>query len=119
MGAILTANALPELPAFFFFGRILAALGMNTVLLTAAGTLGLRIWAYSVYNNVFESCLGAAVCQTAPLHGCHPTDGCTWLCTGCLPSWHHSGRLALPAPPPPPASPAAAGQHQHPLDHSY
>ena len=47
-GWVLMANALPELPAFFFFGRILHALGMNTVLLAAAGTLGLRTWAYSV-----------------------------------------------------------------------
>lgn len=47
-GWVLMANALPELPAFFFFGRILSTLGMNTVLLAAAGTLGLRIWAYSV-----------------------------------------------------------------------
>lgn len=102
---MLVANALPELPAFFFFGRILQvqgpagwasgcgpllpiqapgggawpggvpallsplafwlslvlqpivtrpaphppqALGMNTVLLVAAGALGARIWAYSV-----------------------------------------------------------------------
>ncbi|EFN59197.1 hypothetical protein CHLNCDRAFT_50056 [Chlorella variabilis] len=48
MGCILVANALPELPAFFFFGSILAALGMNTVLLAACATLGLRVWAYSV-----------------------------------------------------------------------
>lgn len=48
MGHCLIANALPELPAFFFFGRILGALGMNTVLLGAAAALGARIWLYSV-----------------------------------------------------------------------
>lgn len=94
MGAVLTANALPELPAFvsgaggvgvvvscalptcacaapvcvcsrslpehaaftpnsgtpaqYFFGHILSAMGMYTLLFTATATLGLRIWAYSV-----------------------------------------------------------------------
>ena len=97
MGAVLTANSLPELPAFFFFGArhahlrllpppgqpypavttilcclaplcpsrrlpgglptrpcchpagaIMQALGMQTLLLSAAAALGLRIWAYSV-----------------------------------------------------------------------
>ncbi len=89
MGAVLTANALPELPAFvseiawpaavracllpaclplwskpacvqadkgallalllqYYFGSILSAMGMYTLLFTATATLGLRIWAYSV-----------------------------------------------------------------------
>ncbi|KAL4431140.1 hypothetical protein ABPG75_006396 [Micractinium tetrahymenae] len=52
MGAVLTANALPELPAFFYFGRILSAIGMYTVLFTATATLGLRIWAYSLLPRI-------------------------------------------------------------------
>lgn len=52
MGYVLMANALPELPAFFFFGRILATLGMNTVLLTAAASLGVRIWAYALLPRI-------------------------------------------------------------------
>ena len=80
MGAILSANALPELPAFFFFGHILSALGMNTVLLTAAGTLGLRIWAYTVGLR-----LGAArALRFAPFRCCKPT-GCVCIyCPACL-----------------------------------
>ncbi|PSC76656.1 major facilitator superfamily domain-containing 6-like [Micractinium conductrix] len=52
MGAVLTANSLPELPAFFFFGAIMQALGMQTLLLSAAAALGLRIWAYSLLPAV-------------------------------------------------------------------
>ncbi len=48
MGWVLVANALPELPAFFFFGALLRTLGMNTLLLTAAGALGARIYAFAV-----------------------------------------------------------------------
>ncbi len=48
MGYVLTANALPELPVFYFFGGILHTLGMHTLLLVSAGTLGLRILAYLV-----------------------------------------------------------------------
>ena len=114
MGAVLTANSLPELPAFFFFGArhahlrllpppgqpypavttslcclaplcpsrrlpgglptrpcchpagaIMQALGMQTLLLSAAAALGLRIWAYSV----------GVVCQQP--------CGCTLPSLGC------------------------------------
>ena len=52
----LVCKQLPELPAFFFFGRILAALGMHTLLLGACATLGLRIAAYAVRGR--EGCSG-------------------------------------------------------------
>ncbi|KAL4423566.1 hypothetical protein ABPG77_004606 [Micractinium sp. CCAP 211/92] len=52
MGAVLTANALPELPAFYYFGSILSAMGMYTLLFTATATLGLRIWAYSLLPRI-------------------------------------------------------------------
>lgn len=35
-------------PAQYFFGHILSAMGMYTLLFTATATLGLRIWAYLV-----------------------------------------------------------------------
>lgn len=48
MGYVLTANALPELPVFFFFGDVLRLLGMHTLLLLSAGALALRLLAYLV-----------------------------------------------------------------------
>ncbi|GAB4822224.1 hypothetical protein N2152v2_009270 [Parachlorella kessleri] len=46
MGYVLAANALPELPVFYFFGSILQLLGMHTLLLLSAGALALRLSAY-------------------------------------------------------------------------
>ncbi len=41
-------------------GRILATLGMNTVLLTAAASLGVRIWAYAVRHIAPVAFIAAA-----------------------------------------------------------
>jgi len=51
MGWVLLANALPELPVFFFFGDILRAVGMDTLLLGSTAVLSLRIAAYSLFNT--------------------------------------------------------------------
>lgn len=51
MGAVLTANALPELPVFYWFGALLHLLGMHTLLLLSAGALGLRLLAYLVSHD--------------------------------------------------------------------
>lgn len=50
MGAVLLANALPELPVFWFFGSILRTVGMDTLLVASTVTLGLRIGLYSVFG---------------------------------------------------------------------
>ena len=50
MGAVLLANALPELPVFWMFGSILKKVGMDTLLVVSTITLGLRIAAYSVFS---------------------------------------------------------------------
>lgn len=48
MGWVLMANALPELPVFYYFGNILHVVGMNTLILSAAFCLALRIAAFTV-----------------------------------------------------------------------
>lgn len=42
----------------YYFGRILSAMGMYTVLFTATATLGLRIWAYLVGQLWLKSWVG-------------------------------------------------------------
>jgi hypothetical protein len=48
MGWVLTANALPELPVFWYFGSILSVCGMETLLLLSTLGLGLRLLGYPV-----------------------------------------------------------------------
>lgn len=43
MGGVLMANALPELPVFFFFGPIAARCTMTALLFAACGCLALRL----------------------------------------------------------------------------
>lgn len=43
MGFVLLANALPELPVFYFFGSILRAVGMDTLLITSTFFLAVRL----------------------------------------------------------------------------
>jgi hypothetical protein len=51
MGWVLLANALPELPVFYFFGTILRVVGMDTLLLGSTAVLSIRIAAYSLFNT--------------------------------------------------------------------
>lgn len=48
LGWVLLANAVPELPVFYFFGQILKRVGMDTLLMLSTLGLGLRIGAYAV-----------------------------------------------------------------------
>lgn len=43
MGGVLMANALPELPVFFFFGRIAQRCTMTLLLFASCGVLALRL----------------------------------------------------------------------------
>lgn len=56
MGWVLLANALPELPVFYFFGTILRVVGMDTLLLGSTAVLSLRIAAYSLFNTSTMDC---------------------------------------------------------------
>ncbi len=74
MGYVLAANALPELPVFYFFGAILHLLGMHTLLLLSAATLGLRILAYLVRGPP-PRCEGGSVSMQASWHA-NPRSKC-------------------------------------------
>lgn len=68
MGCVLLANALPELPVFYFFGTILRAVGMDTLLLGSTAVLSLRIAAYSLFNtstNNNRDCTADLNCSSA------------------------------------------------------
>lgn len=72
MGYVLLANALPELPVFYFFGAILRSVGMDTLLLASTAGLGLRIAAYAVLPHV-------PLLYVLPLETLHAlTYACGW-----------------------------------------
>ena len=55
MGWVLLANALPEMPVFWFFGSIVRFIGLDTLIVVACLTLSLRLLCYPLLFSRFSA----------------------------------------------------------------